>query len=83
MHSFLTECVALANLRLRFWFCFSFSTLGGSYSFRCLDDISFGPFVCGPYFLIVWAWTFLCFDTLNLCLTLILAMTFVLSHATL
>ena len=45
--------------------------------------LALGPLAVGPSFLVVWAWTCLGLATLFLCLTLIIAMTFILSNATL
>ena len=45
--------------------------------------LALGPLAVGSSFLIVWAWTCPGSSTLFLCLTLIVAMTFILSNATL
>ena len=48
-----------------------------------VGDLSIGSLDVGPSILIVWAWTCPVSRTLILCLTLIVAMTFILSNATL
>ena len=48
-----------------------------------VGDLSIGSLDVGPSILIVWAWTCPVWRTLILCLTLIVAMTFILSIATL
>ena len=48
-----------------------------------VGDLSIGSLDVGPSILIVWAWTCPVSRTLILCLTLIVAMTFFLSNATL
>ena len=48
-----------------------------------VGDLSIGSLDVGPSILIVWAWTCPVLRTLILCLTLIVAMTFILSNATL
>ena len=45
--------------------------------------LALGPLDVGPSFLIVWAWTCPVSATLILCLALTVAMTFILSNATL
>ena len=48
-----------------------------------VGDLRIGSLDVGPSVLIVWAWTCPVSRTLILCLTLIVAMTFILSNATL
>ena len=48
-----------------------------------VGDLGIGSLDVGPSILIVWAWTCPASGTLILCLTLIVAMTFILSNATL
>ena len=48
-----------------------------------VGDLSIGSLDVGPSILLVWAWTCPVSATLILCLTLIVAMTFILSNATL